>query len=106
MVCAYFYEYKFKYSRNYKKLYIFFPALLSSSKINVIFHEGSIEKFYENYRPIVKKLFKKIINNAEKIILLDRQQKISLEKFIKPTKLFVLVYRMILSIAKLLKKIK
>ena len=68
----------------------FFPALLSSSKINVIFHEGSIEKFYENYRPIVKKLFKKIINNAEKIILLDCQQKISLEKFIKPTKLFVL----------------
>ena len=39
----------------------FFPALLSSNKVNIIFHEGNIEKFYENYRPMVKKLFKKII---------------------------------------------
>ena len=68
----------------------FISAYFFSKEINIIFHEGNIKSFFDKYPYILKKVFKFLIRNSNYLILLDKQQQVSLSEFKIETKLIVL----------------
>ena len=65
-------------------------SAIFAKDICLIFHEGNIKKFYNEYNFICKLIFRYLVSKSKYLILLDNQQIESLKNFVNENKLYLI----------------